>query len=212
MIWATGELGECLLVIEPHTAEVERVPLGGKPHWVAVSHSTGKVFASFKANEFAVVVDRGSRKLIDKIRIPNLAEGLAVTPDGATIFLAAHLAGEFYAIDACTHAIRETVRIEGAPGKDRQLKRVRVSPDGKFLLISSLLDNHVGIFEIGGLRQIGCIDTPKAPMGFGFAAGGAHAYVCCHDAAVLLEIEIARGCITRQVPTAAGCEFVIAYR
>jgi hypothetical protein len=49
-------------------------------------------------------------------------------------------------------------------------------------------------------------------MGFGFAAGGAHAYVCCHDAAVLLEIEIARGCVTRQVPTAAGCEFVIAYR
>jgi DNA-binding beta-propeller fold protein YncE len=211
-IWTTGELGECLLVIAPDTGEVERIPLGGKPHWVAVSHSTGKVFASFKATGFAAVIDQRTRELSDKIAIPNLAEGLAVTPDGGTVFLAAHLAGEFHVIDARTHAIRQTVKIEGAPGRDRQLKRVRVSPDGKFLLISSLLDNHVGIFEVNSLRQIASIATPPAPMGFGFAADGTHAYVCCHDAAVLLEFEIADGRVTRQVQTAAGCEFIIAYR
>jgi DNA-binding beta-propeller fold protein YncE len=211
-IWATGELGECLLAVDPGTDAVEQVPLGGKPHWVAVSHSAGKVFASFKANGFLAVIDQRGRKLIDKIAVPNLAEGIAVTPDGETIFLAAHLAGEFYVIDARTHAIRRSVQIKGAPGTERQLKRVRVSPDGKFLLISSLLDNHVAIFEVDGLRQTGSLATPQAPMGFGFAADGTHAYVCCHDAAVLLEFDMAGGRVTRQVQTAAGCEFVIAYR
>jgi DNA-binding beta-propeller fold protein YncE len=211
-IWATGELGECLLVIAPETGDVERIPLGGKPHWVAVSHSNGKVFASFKANEFAAVVDQRTRKVIGRIKIPNLAESLAVTPDGETVFLAAHLVGEFYVIDARAHAIRRAVRIEGSEGRERQLKRVRVSPDGKFLLISSLLDNHVGIFEINGLRQIASIATPKAPMGFGFAADGEHAYVCCHDAAIVLEFAMTSGLVTRQFQTAPGCEFIIAYR
>jgi DNA-binding beta-propeller fold protein YncE len=210
-IWSTGELGECLLAIEPGTGKVERIALGGKPHWVAISHAAGKVFASFKANEFAAVLDRCTRIPIDRIRVPGLAEGLAVTPDGETVFLAAHLTAEFYVIDARSHTIRKTVTIEGVEGRERQLKRVRVSPDGKYLVISSLLDNHVGIFEVEGLRQIGSIATPKAPMGFGFAADGVHAYVCCHDAGVVLEFQLAAGRLTRRFQTAPGCEFIISY-
>jgi DNA-binding beta-propeller fold protein YncE len=212
VIWSTGELGECLLVIDPKIGRVDRVALGAKPHWLAISHSMGKVFASFKATEYAAVIDHRARKMIDKIRIPNSAEGLAVTPDGGTVFLAAHFAAEFYAIDVRSHAVRKTVEIEGCKGKERQLKRVRVSPDAKFLLISSLLDNHVAVYEIKGLRQIASINTPEAPMGFGFAADGKHAFVCCHDAAAALEFEMASGSVTRQFSTAAGCEFIIAYR
>lgn len=211
-IWCTGELGECLLVIDPESGAVERVPVGGKPHWVAVSHAAGKVFASFKADQYAVVVDRRSRKPIDKIAIPNRAEGLAVTPDGETVFLAAHTASEFHVIDARTHAIRRTVSIEGPEGRERQLKRVRVSPDGKYLTISSLLDNHVAVFEVEGLHQVGSFATPQAPMGFGFAEDGRRAFVCCHDAAVALEFELSTGRVLREFATAAGCEFVIAYR
>jgi hypothetical protein len=48
-------------------------------------------------------------------------------------------------------------------------------------------------------------------MGFGFAADGVHAYLCCHDAAVMLEFALATGRITRQVETAAGCEFALSY-
>ena len=49
-------------------------------------------------------------------------------------------------------------------------------------------------------------------MGFGFAADGKHAYVCCHDDAVVLEFELATGRTTRSFPTAAGCEFIVAYQ
>jgi DNA-binding beta-propeller fold protein YncE len=140
-----------------------------------------------------------------------LAEGLAATPDGEIIFVAAHLTGEFYVVDVETCAIRQSVKIAGSEGRERQLKRIRVSPDGKYLVVSSLLDNHVGLFEVGALRQIGSIATPKAPMGFGFAADGTHAYVCCHDAAVVLEFELATGRVTRSFETAAGCEFIISY-
>jgi hypothetical protein len=48
-------------------------------------------------------------------------------------------------------------------------------------------------------------------MGFGFTADGERAYLCCHDAAITLEFELASARITRQFPTAAGCEFIISY-
>ena len=48
-------------------------------------------------------------------------------------------------------------------------------------------------------------------MGFGFTADGERAYLCCHDAAITLEFELASGRITRQFPTGAGCEFIVSY-
>jgi hypothetical protein len=73
------------------------------------------------------------------------------------------------------------------------------------------VDNFAAVYEADILKQIGGFATSKAPMGFGFAADGRHAYLCCHDDAIVLEFELASGRITRQFPTAAGCEFIIAY-
>ena len=58
-LWATGELGNALLAIDPDSEEVERIDLAGSPHWLAVSHTAGKVFASLKATDF--VARRRSR-------------------------------------------------------------------------------------------------------------------------------------------------------
>jgi DNA-binding beta-propeller fold protein YncE len=209
-LWATGELGNALLAIDVETGTVQQIDIGGSPHWLAVSHSAGKVFASCKTSDFVVAVDIQQRNVTDKIPIPHLAEGVAVTPDGETLYVCAHRKGEFYQFDARGHALCRTIAIEGAPGEARQLRRVRMSPDGRYLLVASHVDNHAAIYD-ASLKQIGSIATPKAPMAFGFDADGRHAYVCCHDAAVVLEFELATARVTRQFPTAAGCEFIIAY-
>jgi DNA-binding beta-propeller fold protein YncE len=138
-------------------------------------------------------------------------EGVAVTPDGATLFVCAHARGVVHVFDTATHAQRATLAIDGAPGEARQLRRVRVSPEGRYVCVSSHVDGFAAVYEAATLRQIAGFATPKAPMGFGFAADGAHAYLCCHDAAVMLEFELASGRITREVETAAGCEFVLSY-
>ena len=88
---------------------------------------------------------------------------------------------------------------------------MRVSPDGRFVCVSSLLDNHAAIFDAASMSQIASIATRKAPMGFGFAQDGRHAYLCCHDDAVVFEFELASGRVTRRFETAAGCEFIVSY-
>jgi DNA-binding beta-propeller fold protein YncE len=210
-LWSTAELGNAVLAIDPDSGKVERIDLGGAPHWIAVSHDTGRLFASFKTKEAVAVVDLNSRHMTGKIAIPHGAEGIAVSPDGETLFVCAHWQGVVHVFDTRTLAHRQTVAIDGAPGDANQLRRVRVSPDGRYVCASSHVDNFAAVYEADTLKQIAGFATPKAPMGFGFAADGRHAILCCHDAAVTLEFELASGRITRQFETAAGCEFVISY-
>lgn len=210
-LWSTAELANAVLAIDPAAAKIERIDLGGSPHWIAISHATHKLFASFKTKDAVAVVDTRTRKMIGTIPIPHGAEGIAVSPDGATLFVCAHWKGVVHVFDARSHAQRKTIAIEGAPGEANQLRRVRVSPDGRYVCASSHVDGFAAVYDAATLKQIGGFATPKAPMGFGFAADGKHAFVCCHDAAVTLEFDMTSARITRQFSTAAGCEFIIAY-
>jgi DNA-binding beta-propeller fold protein YncE len=211
VLWVSAELGGSVLAIEPDSGRISRIDIRGAAHWIAVSHRVDKVFASFKTSNTVVAIDRASRSVAGTLAIPHGAEGIAVTPDGETLFVCAHRKGVFHEFDTRTHALRATHDIAGAPGEANQLRRVCVSPDGRYVCVSSHVDSFATVYEATTMKQVAGFATPKAPMGFGFAADGKHAYLCCHDAAQLVEFDLASGRITRQAATDAGCEFVIAY-
>jgi DNA-binding beta-propeller fold protein YncE len=157
------------------------------------------------------VVDRARRVATDRIALPQVVEGLAIAPDGQTLYVCAQSAAEFYAIDARSHALVRTIAIDGADAARRQMRRVRVSPDNRYVVVSSNQDHHAAVYAADGLRQIASFPTKRSPMGFGFAPDGKHAYLCCHDDGVVFEFELATGKVARQFDTAAGCEFIVAY-
>jgi DNA-binding beta-propeller fold protein YncE len=209
-LWSSGELGNAVLAIDPASDTIEKIDVGSTAHWVAVSHVTGKLFVSVK-QDYVVVIDIARRAVIDRIKLPQVVEGLAISPGGGTLYVCAQSVAEFYVIDARSHAVTRTVPIDGADASKRQMRRVRVSPDDRYVLVSSNQDHHAAIYEAGSLRQIASFPTKKGPMGFGFATDGKHAYLCCHDDAEVFEFELASGRVTRTFPTAAGCEFIVAY-
>ncbi len=209
-LWCSGELGNAVLVVDPATDKVQRVDVGDTAHWVAISHATGKAFVSVKS-EFIVVVDVARRAVIDRIKVPQVTEGLAISPDGGRLYVCAQTAAEFHVIDAGTHAILRTVPIDEVKAINPQMRRVRVSPDNRYVVVSSNKGNHAAIYTADGNERIASFPTKKSPMGFGFAPDGEHAYLCCHDDAEVFEFGLATGRVTRTFPTAAGCEFVVAY-
>lgn len=91
------------------------------------------------------------------------------------------------------------------------MRRVRVSPDNRYVVVSSNQDHHAAIYAADRLKTIATFPTKKGPMGFGFAPDGRHAYLCCHDDAEVFEFELASGRVTRTFATAAGCEFIVSY-
>ena len=209
-LWCSGELGNAVLVVDPATDKVQRVDVGGTAHWIAISHATGKAFVSVKSDAVAVV-DVERRVVIDRIRVPQVTEGLAISPDGGRLYVCAQTAAEFYAIDARTHAVLQTVPVDETDPINPQMRRVRVSPDNRYVLVSVNKGNHAAIYLADGLKRLASFPTKKSPMGFGFAPDGEHAYLCCHDDAVVFEFALDSGQVTRSFETAAGCEFIVAY-
>src|SRR5262249_37830719 len=126
-LWVSAELGNAVLAIDPKTDAIQKVVVGVTSHWVAVSHATGKVFVSGKRDQ-VVVVDAARRAVTGHIKVPHVIEGLAVSPDGATLYCCAQTAAEYYVIDAKADTLRRTVPIEGANAAKPQMRRVRVSP------------------------------------------------------------------------------------
>src|SRR5262249_57392923 len=96
-----------------------------------------------------------------RIHIPHWAEGLALAPDGETLYVVAHQNAEFHVIDARSHRLRATVTIDGAPGTVNQLRRVRVSPDGRYLLASSTYDRHPAILAAVDLRPVASLHAAR---------------------------------------------------
>ena len=151
------------------------------------------------------------RAAVGRIDVPQVTEGLAISPDGATLYVCAQTAAEFYVIDARSHALLRTVAIDEPDVVNPQMRRVRVSPDNRYVVVSSNKGEHAAIYAADGLARIASFPTKKSPMGFGFAPDGEHAYLCCHDDAEVFEFELNTGRVTRTFPTAAGCEFIVAY-
>jgi DNA-binding beta-propeller fold protein YncE len=209
-VWCSGELGNAVLVIDPAGDKVQRIDVAGTAHWLAISQALGKAFVSVKGDH-VVVIDIDRRTVVDRIKVPQVTEGLAISPSGNTLYVCAQTKPEFYVIDAGTHALLRTVPIPEPKVINPQMRRVRVSPDDQFVLVSSNQGNHAAIYATDGLKLISSFPTKRSPMGFGFAPDGAHAYLCCHDDAEVYEFELATGQLTRTFATAAGCEFIVAY-
>lgn len=158
-----------------------------------------------------MVIDHARRAVVGQVPLPHAVEGIAIAPDGRTVYACAQTAAEVYVVDAEAQAVKQIVSIDGANAAVRQMRRARVSPDNRYVVVSSNVDAHAAIFDADGMRQVASFPTKKGPMGFGFAPDGEHGYLCCHDDAEVFEFALATGKLNRTFATAAGCEFIVAY-
>src|SRR5579872_5409248 len=99
VLWCSGELANAVFAIDPASGAKQKIDVGHTAHWLAISHKTGKAFVSVKA-DFLVVIDVVRRAVIDRIAVPQITEGLAISPDGERLYACTQTASEFYVIDA----------------------------------------------------------------------------------------------------------------
>lgn len=212
LLWITAERDRAVVALDPATGHVAaRIDTGRAPHWLAISAPHHRLFAANKADTHVTVLDLSQRVALADIAIPGLCEGVAVSPDGATLYVCGHAAPVVHAVDVATARLRTSLAIAGAADLGRQLRRVRVTPDGRRLLVSSHVDGSVAIFDVASLEQTALIAVGRAPMGFGFLADPDRAVVCEHDDATLALLDLTTGAVLSRVATDAGCEFALLH-
>jgi DNA-binding beta-propeller fold protein YncE len=209
LLWVTAELNNAILGIDVARRKVvAAIDTGGAAHWLTVSPDGARAYVSHKQTPCLAIVDLLKRRVAGQVDIPNRCEGLALSKDGRLLYVASHSAAELNVIDARGEKLIRSIRIEGG-GEDRtQLRRVRISPDERWLLFSSHVDGNVAIFSLPDLDQTALIQVGKAPMGFGFPAAADRALVCNHDDGTVFMLDLAAGTVTTSFATGKGCEFI----
>jgi len=212
LLWVTAELSNAILGIDVARRKVAAaIDTGGAAHWLTVSPDGRRAYVSHKQTPCLAIVDLLGRRVAGQVDIPSRCEGVALSGDGTRLYVASHTAAELNVIDTLKDRLIESIRIEGG-GEDRtQLRRVRISPDQRWLLFSSHLDCNVAIFSLPGLEQTALVKVGKAPMGFGFPAAADRALVCNHDDGVVSVLDLAAGAVTASFASGKGCEFVEYY-
>ena len=85
--------------------------------------------------------------------------GLALSPDGATLYVTTGRGGELVAVDTGTHAIRGTVKVGTRPWG------VATAADGRWLYTANGPSNDVSVVDARTLEVITTVPVGASPWG-----------------------------------------------
>lgn len=169
LVYATNELAGEVSILDPaRQVEIGRIAIGKRPRGLVASpdHRTLYVAVSGspiggpgvdestlpppdKAADGIAVVDLATRKVVRTLRGVSDPEQIAISPDGARLFVSSEDAGELLTLDT-------QGRVLSRLAVGRQPEGVNLAPDGRSLLATSEEDNAVSLvrFSASGAQTI----------------------------------------------------------
>ena len=160
-VYVTNEYSGDLTVIAGGTHEVvATIPLGKRPRGIKVSPDGKRLFVALsgsppsppgtdestlpppdRAADGIGIVDIAAREMAGMVRAGTDPEQVAVSADGARLYVANEDAGEATVVDIATGEVLAALPVGGEP------EGVRISPDGSVVYVTSEEDNRVAVID-----------------------------------------------------------------
>jgi len=215
-VYVTNEASGDLSIIDPVArAVVGRVPLGKRPRgiiaspdqrllYIALSGSPvagpgvdeSRLPAADKAADGIAVFDIASGKVLRVLRGISDPEQIAVSPDGATLYVASEDTGRVMFMNAKNGFIRATLVVGGEP------EGLAASPDGKLVYATSEEDSTIAVIDAVQPQVLARVAVGKRPRSIAFLRS-ARAFVPGENDASLSVIDVASSKVARRT-TIAG--------
>lgn len=167
-------------LIDLRTMEfLARIPVGGIPRPLAVTHDEKTLYCALTDLHGFVVADIPARKVVSRVEFPPLppdlklpvahtpTHGLELTPDEGELWVTSCGTDTLYVCDARTRKVLGKAPTGHGPNW------VTFSPDGKYCCVSNVLSNDVSIIETRTRRPVACVPVGKEPKRLVVAGRGA---------------------------------------
>jgi DNA-binding beta-propeller fold protein YncE len=174
----------CLVAVTLGTAAVEaeapsRVSAPGpgdlSPCALATSDQGRVLYVACASTNEVLVLDTENRQVTGRFVVPGLPSGLAITRDGAQLFVTC--AAPESLVCAVETGSGEILKI--LPGGHTALSPV-LSLDEKTLFICNRFNNTVAIFDLRQQKQVAEIHVPREPVSAALTQDGRHLLVANH--------------------------------
>ena len=126
-------------------------------------------------------------------------EGLDLSPNGRELWVAHSRDGGVSIIDVASKKVIQTV---GAGTK--RSNRIKLTPDGKFALISDLEAGELVVLDAPSRKEVKRLALGKMPEGILIPPGGSRAFVAVNGDNHVAVLDLATWLVTKKIPTGVG--------
>lgn len=171
-LWVTCEEDATVLELNAVTGETLKTwPAGHGAHQLAASADGRRVVAANVESGSITIIDRGSGKT-RTIDTGAGAEGLAIAPDGGTLWVGNAQANTISIVRMETGEVETTVDSGG-----RFPVKLAFAPDGSEVWVVNTFSRSVAVFDAVKREITETLDFPSPPLGIAFAPEGARIYL-----------------------------------
>ena len=148
---------------------------------------------NFKDNTVSVI-DIGAAKVVGTVPVATGPHGMAVTPDGRTVYVSGDGSSEVSVIDTATDRVTRTIRVGNTP------HGLAMLPDGRLLLAAVYGEDRVALVDTASQAIVATVPLAK-PHTIAIRPDGKFAYVASQQPGrfALLVIDLKARAVVRTV-------------
>jgi YVTN family beta-propeller protein len=203
LLWVTTEGSGSVLELDARSGELLRSWKTGQEasHMVVASPDERELYVANIGSGSVTVIERATGS-VQSIATGEGSEGLDVSPDGQELWVANRGAHTISVV-----GLRERKVLGTFPSGGRMPIRVKFTPDGREVWVSTVLSNAVVVFDRVRRERVAEIEldlpgpTPPGPVGLLLTPDGKRAYVAHTTADRVAEIDVERRLILRSFST-----------
>jgi YVTN family beta-propeller protein len=169
-LYCVCENSGVVLEMDARRGSIEHVIEVGsnKAHRIEVLPDGSKLYTENEEDPFASVIDLVTRKRIGTIPAPGGMAGIGLSPDGKTIILVDAQKPQIMVVDTETDRVVSTIELEG---HEKAAQVARYSPDGRYMIVTSIDAPLATIFD-AGLKTQRLLHLGQGPMNMAFHGDG----------------------------------------
>ena len=154
-----------------------------------------KAYVGNFADNTVSVLDTGAGKIVATIPVAQGPHGMAITPDGRTVYVAGDGSSAVSVIDTATDKVVKTVEVGKSPNG------LTLTPDGKQLLVTVYGEDRIVFLDAATQAAVGTVAVPK-PHTVSISPDGKLGYVTSQEPGhfALVVVDLARRTVLRTLP------------
>jgi YVTN family beta-propeller protein len=170
-------------------------------HMVLPTNDLKTIFTSnIGSNSVSAVEQRSGGEWVQTVIAVGMGpEGIELSPNGREVWSAHSRDGRISIIDVATKKVRETIGV----GTKRS-NRIKLTPDGRFALISDLDAGDLVVLDAPARKEIRRIALGRMPEGILIPPDGTRAFVAVNGDNYIAVVDLKTWTVTKKLQTGNG--------
>lgn len=145
------------------------------PSYMAYDQSSKMLYISLSTAEKVIVYDTENDAVIRDIPLNLDPAGLAISPDGTTLYIAGMSAkGKLFTIDLLKNKVRSAIPVGHSP------HGIALTPNGARLYVANRFSNDVSVIDTKALKEVKRIRVTREPVALAVSKNGNTVFVANH--------------------------------